>query len=671
MNETTAMTPEMQHGLAQTRILAQLGVPLFLLEPTDDIARFKTGYKPPARWQDTVADPSVLDNWQPGMAVAAVCGHTFDVIDVDPRNGGDISALDGAMPTVYARTSTPSGGDHWWIKALGQPKGKVNGGIDYQGGMFNGRSRGFVFLPPTARKSKTDGIIREYTWTQLPPDGINFEYQSDVSGSSLITYMQLQKKQRLDATKAEAGTGTDVDSYLANGIPDGFQHDILKDVAWKKVTAGCGNTEILALLNLIVAQCQQDMADPWTQEALMELIISARNRNPVIYEPWMFEETISLLERTRRSEGLDGGHPRRVADFLKTEISKREAKQLADAQEAAKEWTGLDGSHSLKDELVRAPESTDWLIPGMLGTNHNFLMIGKFKAGKTTLLVSMLKSLLDGTPFLNAYPVSDDVYGKNIGIWNGEMDADEFVNYTRGAQIENSHRAEVMHLRGKGVPFLHNEVAREWTVNWLASNGIKIWVIDSMTALCKWNKVDKKDGSIDQLCHEIDLIKEEAGVDCVILLTHTPKNEDEGNETAYGAQELQAWADSWWLLTAVDGKRFMSAEGRRVHMDEISLEFDATTGLMHLGSEGSRADYRAAKKQQAKTQQSLTTDIVIQQRVIDFIRDNPGCGLNEIKTGVLGDDKIKKACINDLIARGVVVLAYGPNRKQLHTLAPE
>ena len=671
MAEATVVTPEMQHALEAARALARLGVPVFPLEPDSST---KTGYKTPLNWQKTKADPSTLDNWRPGMAIGAVTGHIFDVIDVDPRNGGDISALDGAMPEIYARTSTPSGGDHYWIRSIGQPKAQnINDGIDYQGGTptpnsSDSHSRGFVFLPPTTRASKMDGVEHPYTWTQLPPTSINYQYQIDMSGTALANHIKNIKRQKATTTADSDVKGSDV--YLTEGVPLGRQHEILSRIAWEKVTSNCGDMEIMWLMKGILAKSPQDMADPWTEDALMSLITSARNRQPVMYEPWMYEESIGLIERTRRAEGLDGGQVRRVHNLFIEEQARREARRLADANEAASTWSDLGQSSSLKDELVRAPETVDWLIPGMLGTNHNFLMIGKFKAGKTTLLVSMLKSLLDGTPFLDHYPVSDEVCGKHIGIWNGEMDDDEFINYTRSAKIHNTDRAEVMHLRGKGVPFLHNSPAREWTVNWLASNGIKIWVIDSMTALCKWNKVDKKDGSIDQLCHEIDLIKEEAGVECVVLLTHTPKNEEEGKETAYGAQELQAWADAWWLLTVLDDKRFLSAEGRRVHMDEVALEFDKETGLMILG-EGSRYEYREAEKDRKMEEQKLTGSIVMQERVLDFIRDNPACGINEIYTGVVGNDKNKKEVIRDLITRGVVVISFGPNRKQMHTLAPE
>jgi hypothetical protein len=37
-------------------------------------------------------------------------GHGLDLVDIDPRNGGDPAALDGKMPISYGCAATPSGG---------------------------------------------------------------------------------------------------------------------------------------------------------------------------------------------------------------------------------------------------------------------------------------------------------------------------------------------------------------------------------------------------------------------------------------------------------------------------------------------------------------------------------------------------------------------------------
>jgi len=162
-------------ALAHARHLAECGVPLFIAKP--DLDEYGTwnptgghnscGYWLPPNWQKAKADPAVVDKWKPGEGLAAVGGHGVDFVDVDPRNGGDESSI--PMPTVYGKVKTPSGGTHHLIAGIGSRKGSPVPGIDVQAGAPDGEGRGFVWLAPTVRASKVDGVVRPYTWVH-PPD---------------------------------------------------------------------------------------------------------------------------------------------------------------------------------------------------------------------------------------------------------------------------------------------------------------------------------------------------------------------------------------------------------------------------------------------------------------------------------------------------------------------
>lgn len=151
--------------LATARRLAELGIPVFIAQPDSSN---KTGYVPPAGWQDTIPDPSVVDRWQPGLALCAVMGHGFDLVDLDPRNGAAWPE-DVAVPRRYAIASTPSGGLHFYISSLGVgSRDNIFPGIDVKGGRPDGTGRGFAFLAPTVRASSVDGELRAYRWVQSP-----------------------------------------------------------------------------------------------------------------------------------------------------------------------------------------------------------------------------------------------------------------------------------------------------------------------------------------------------------------------------------------------------------------------------------------------------------------------------------------------------------------------
>ena len=122
------------------------GAPLFLLKPGGKI---KGKYRAPDAWQDSTPsnNRTALDGLRPGRAVGMVCGLTYDVIDVDPRNGGSESlahmAAQGQIPTVHHVVATPSGGFHLYISSLGIAKATPLPGIDMQA------RRSFVFTPGT------------------------------------------------------------------------------------------------------------------------------------------------------------------------------------------------------------------------------------------------------------------------------------------------------------------------------------------------------------------------------------------------------------------------------------------------------------------------------------------------------------------------------------------
>jgi hypothetical protein len=61
-------------------------------------------------------------------------------------------------------------------------------------------------------------------------------------------------------------------------------------------------------------------------------------------------------------------------------------------------------------------------------------------------------ALADGRPFLGSLAV--EMPQGRIGFWNGELDRDDFLDYTRPIGIQNPSKIETLHLRGYRVPLL-------------------------------------------------------------------------------------------------------------------------------------------------------------------------------------------------------------------------
>jgi hypothetical protein len=161
-------TTDVEQALAVARGLVALGMPLFLAQP--DPAE-RTGYRLPYGWQQARPDPSVVDAWRPGMALCAVTGHVLDLIDLDPRSGGELDGGALSVP-VMAEAHTPSGGTHRWILPVGvESRDGTWPGVDVKSGAPDGTGRGFGFIAPTVRTSKVDGRPRAYRWEKVPDSG--------------------------------------------------------------------------------------------------------------------------------------------------------------------------------------------------------------------------------------------------------------------------------------------------------------------------------------------------------------------------------------------------------------------------------------------------------------------------------------------------------------------
>lgn len=207
-----------QEALDVARAMAAAGIPVFVAYPDPG----KPGdYKPPGRWQQTTANPAYVGAWKPGLALCAVMGHGLDLIDIDPRNGGDGKALNEILPEVYGTAATPSGGTHLLVRSMGVgSRDGVLPGIDIKAGTDGGADHGFAFIAPTVRKSKTTGELVAYEWIR-PPD-LTLLDREDKSGEKLAGLVRAARGKTSGAAgQPSAGLG---ERKHAGPVPYGQHH---------------------------------------------------------------------------------------------------------------------------------------------------------------------------------------------------------------------------------------------------------------------------------------------------------------------------------------------------------------------------------------------------------------------------------------------------------------
>lgn len=163
----SSLSQDQIKGLEIAHVLVDMGAPVFTAFRNSSTGDFLY----PADWQNKQPSHAAVDAWRPGKALCMVTGVVFDVIDIDPRNGGDLAALDGIRPRTYGLAHTPSAGTHLLIARTHLAKGKPATGIDLQAGADDGSGRGFVFIAPTVRVSKygpNEGKPVAYQWIHEP-----------------------------------------------------------------------------------------------------------------------------------------------------------------------------------------------------------------------------------------------------------------------------------------------------------------------------------------------------------------------------------------------------------------------------------------------------------------------------------------------------------------------
>lgn len=329
----------MSEALEVARDLVDRGVPVFACPPGDG----PKGYRLPTAWQSTRADPRRLNVYRPGYALAAVCGHVYDVIDRDPRN--DPGDLPCAWPEVYGIASTPGGGEHYWIAATGLPKAKIAQGWDLQAGTAAG-GRGFVFIPGTPG----------YGWLDEP----RWARQGDATADGLSGWLAASKPAsghaaaREDGPVAVGGRDADATAYAASLRRRGFTES----------EAATAMAERWRLYD-------QPTGDVFPLDAALAKLESAWRK----FEP-----------RLEPIEAVGFSRPSNV-------VALRPGDGPPTLEPAAPRITVLD-SNDL--EAIRPPTP---LLAGLLDVDTVAVLSGKFGSYKTFVSLAWAASLATGVPW--------------------------------------------------------------------------------------------------------------------------------------------------------------------------------------------------------------------------------------------------------------------------------
>ena len=313
--------------------------------------------------------------------------------------------------------------------------------------------------------------------------------------------------------------------------------------------------------------------------------------------------------------------PPRVLTMLELEIQRqrlqRDARKALDLEEAQAGFTWPESLYSLTDELDIPDEPVLYTVQHVMPTGTNVLLAAQYKAGKTTMMNNLARSLADGTPFLGRFNIAD-IEGR-IALWNYEVDRPMFRRWLRDMKIHNTERITAFNLRGYRMPLLVKTI-EDQVVEWLQRHEITFWVVDPFARAFVGSGDENSNNDVGQFLDTLDVIKRRAGVRDLVVPTHTGRSEmAEGAERARGATRLDDWADVRWLLTKdKEGASYYRATGRDVDWPETQLAYDAPTRTLSMGDK-SRKDLRS--------DQLLTA-------ICSVVRRQPGIGTRALRDEV-------------------------------------
>lgn len=293
----------------------------------------------------------------------------------------------------------------------------------------------------------------------------------------------------------------------------------------------------------------------------------------------------------------------------------------------------------LLDDFIETARNTEqeWRIDGLWPAGGRVLCAAAYKAGKTSLMANLLRSLVDGDPFLDRYPVTraEGAHGATaVLLIDTEMTEQQLGRWLDQVGIRNQRMIEVLCLRGRlsGFNILDRETREKWA---RAIEGAEIVILDNLRPVLDALGLDENREAGKYLTAWDEMMSYMAVRESLIV-THTGHNQ----ERARGDSALLASNDAMWTLIR-DGEeatapRYFKAIGRDVDAPEARLDYNPDTRRLTLAG-GSRKQTKAAYRL---------------QDVLDFLANSPGTSKTGIKHALPGDDKAIDAAIETGVAQG-------------------
>jgi hypothetical protein len=305
------------------------------------------------------------------------------------------------------------------------------------------------------------------------------------------------------------------------------------------------------------------------------------------------------------------------------------------------------------DEFLATPDDDfSYRVDRLWPAGGRVILAAAWKAGKTTLLGNLIRSLVDGQPFLRSYEVQP---ARRVILIDDELDQRTLRRWLREQGIINADRVELVALRGKVGTF--NIIDPKERSRWAKHIGPgDVLLLDCLRPILDALGLDESHDA-GRFLVAFDALLAEAGIAEAGIAHHM----GHAGERSRGDSRLRDWPDVEWRLVRdksgdLDGEtdpgaaRYFAAYGRDVDQPEQLLGYDTATRRLTITG-GNRREARA--------------DALV-AAVVEYVKGHSGCSQNAIEGAVEGRrDDIRKA--RDLARDRGLITAEKVQNKWTHT----
>jgi hypothetical protein len=267
------------------------------------------------------------------------------------------------------------------------------------------------------------------------------------------------------------------------------------------------------------------------------------------------------------------------------ERRRRRARRNIDAEDRPPQV--IPRSVSLADRFQLKKHPIKWRIEKIMKIGQRVVISAQFKAGKTTFVVNIVRSLVDGVNFLDAFEVSPVNLVTVLDFEMAEDDPNLLDEWYQDVGIKKTAHVHIKALRGRGSSFniLDEDIRARWAAD---LKGTTVLVVDCLRPILDALGLDENRDA-GKFFTALDALLKDADIREAIIVHHMGHQ----HERSRGDSRILDYPDVIWTLVRENedpaSPRFIKSFARGIDQPETALTYNPKNRRMGLGN-GSRRD---------------------------------------------------------------------------------